>query len=93
MTAAATAKRTMIAVDRPMEVRTPTPVMTRAAVARTTVPPAKTTAAPEEPMACCERGVVVLAVRAVLAVAGDDEERVVDADPEADEAGDRDGGR
>jgi len=38
-------------VDRPIEVRTPTPVMARAAVAMTTVPPAKTTAAPDEPMA------------------------------------------
>ena len=49
--AAATAKKTMIAVARPIEVSTPTPVMARAAVAMTTVPPAKTTAAPEVPIA------------------------------------------
>ena len=41
----------MIAVARPMEVRTPTPVMARAEVAMTTVPPANTTAAPEVPIA------------------------------------------
>ena len=49
--AAATAKKTMIEVARPIEVRMPTPVMPSAAVATMTVPPAKTTAAPEVPIA------------------------------------------
>ena len=34
-----------------MEARKPTPVSARAAIARTTVPPAKKTAVPEVPMA------------------------------------------
>ena len=60
--------------------------MARAAVATTTVPPAKTTAAPEEPIASAERVPVVLAGAAVLPVAGDDEQGVVDADAEPDQA-------
>ena len=57
--AAATAKKTMSAVARPIEVSTPSPVIARAAVAITTVPPAKTTAAPEELMASDSAAVVV----------------------------------
>ena len=34
-----------------MEARKPTPVSTRAVIATTTVPPAKTTAVPDEPIA------------------------------------------
>ncbi len=51
MTAAATAASTMIAVASPIEVRTPTPVMASDVIAMTTVPPAKTTADPDEPIA------------------------------------------
>jgi hypothetical protein len=49
--AAATARNTIRAVDSPIEVSAPRPVMARADVAMTTVPPAKTTADPDEPMA------------------------------------------
>ena len=79
--AAATAKNTIRAVARPMEVRTPSPVMARAAVATTTVPPAKTTAAPDDPMASPEPGRLSLTLGAVLPVAGHDEQRVVDPTP------------
>ena len=49
--AVATANSTTIDVPSPMEARKPTPVSARAAIARTTVPPAKKTAVPDEPMA------------------------------------------
>jgi hypothetical protein len=49
--AAATAASTMIAVARPIEVSTPTPVTASEVIAITTVPPANTTAEPEEPIA------------------------------------------
>ena len=49
--AVATANSTTIEVPSPMEARKPTPVRARAAIASTTVPPAKKTAVPEEPMA------------------------------------------
>ena len=75
-----------------MDVRTPRPVRARDAVATMTVPPAKTTAAPDVPMAFAEGTVVVLARGPVLPVADHDEQRVVDPDSQADQAGDRDGG-
>ena len=49
--AAATALSTTMAVARPIEVRAPSPVKAREAIAMTTVPPAKTTAAPDEDIA------------------------------------------
>ena len=45
--AAATALSTTMAVARPIEVRAPSPMTAREAIAMTTVPPAKTTAAPD----------------------------------------------
>ena len=92
MIAAATEKSTISEVARPIEVRIPTPVMASAAVATATVPPAKTTAAPDVAIASAECPVVVLARGPVLPVAGDHEQRVVDPDAEPDEAGDRDRG-
>ncbi len=75
-----------------MEVSTPTPVMARAAVAITTVPPAKTTADPGGTHRVGQGAAVVPPRRAVLAVAGHDEQCVVDADAQPDQAGDRDRG-
>ena len=49
--ALATANSTTREVARPIDPRNPRPVRTRAAMATTTVPPAKTTADPEEPIA------------------------------------------
>ena len=49
--AVTTAKSTTIEVASPIEARKPTPVSTRAVIATTTVPPAKTTAVPDEPIA------------------------------------------
>ena len=49
--AAATARSTMREVASPIEVSTPSPMVASEAVAMTTVPPANTTAVPEEPMA------------------------------------------
>ena len=66
----------------------PTPVRARAAIARTTVPPAKKTAVPDEPMAADSAGGVGLPGGAVLAVAGDDEQGVVDADAQPDHRAD-----
>ena len=51
MVAVTTAKKTTIDVASPIEARKPTPVRTSASMASTTVPPAKTTAAPDEPIA------------------------------------------
>ena len=49
--AVATAKSTTSEVLSPIEARKPRPVSARAAIATTTVPPATTTAEPDEPMA------------------------------------------
>ena len=86
--AVATANSTTIEVPSPMEARKPTPVSTRAAIARTTVPPAKKTAVPDEPMAADSACGVGLPGGAVLAVPGDDEQGVVDADAEPDHRAD-----
>ena len=51
VSAVAMAKSTMSDVASPMEVRKPTPVSARAAIETMTVPPAKKTAVPDEPMA------------------------------------------
>ncbi len=54
--AVATANSTTIEVPRPMEARKPTPVSARAAIASTTVMPAKKTAVPDDPMAAESAG-------------------------------------
>ena len=56
-------------------------------MAMTTVPPAKTTAWPAVAMARAAASSTVMPSAQVLAVAGDDEQRVVDADAEADHRG------
>ena len=56
----------------------------------TTVPPAKTTAAPDEDIASARAVLLSRPAVAVLPVAGDDEQGVVDADSQPDDSRDRD---
>ena len=89
--AAITETATTTADAKPMVVTVGMPATTRPQIAITTVVPANTTAMPDVPLAWPGRIGDRHPGRHLLAVTGDDEQRVVDADAEPDHRGDRGG--
>ena len=91
VSATSTAMNTVPAAARPMLVRNGMPTTTSADRAMSTVRPAKTTAEPAVPTATPDGLLAVVGVVQLGAVAGQDEQRVVDADRQADHRGQRSG--